>query len=167
MRRLAILLPLLVACSKKKEGAQPDPQPPVRESESSEASWRRGENEPDRIEVTFLLVSFKGRTPKATRTQDRARQDAADLLDRARKGEDFEEMVKRECEPEFRNSGAFGIANYEVKSEGNEASRLGLAMRMGSAFGDLAFRLKVGEIGMVEYESRRNPLGWFILKRLK
>lgn len=164
MKRLAILLPLLAACSKKKE---PPSQPPLQRTETPEGKWRRGENEPDRIEVSFLLISFKGKTPKAARTREQAARDAASLLERARKGEDFEEMVKNECEPEFRNPGAFGIANYEVKSEGNEASRLGLSLRMGTAFGDMAFRLKVGEIGMVEYDSRTNPLGWFVVKRLK
>ena len=39
--------------------------------------------------------------------------------------------------------------------------------RMVAAFGDTGFPLKVGEIGMADYDPSRSPFGWHVIKRLK
>jgi parvulin-like peptidyl-prolyl isomerase len=38
---------------------------------------------------------------------------------------------------------------------------------MVAAFGDVGFPLKVGQIGMSQYDQRTSPFGWHIVKRLR
>jgi parvulin-like peptidyl-prolyl isomerase len=38
--------------------------------------------------------------------------------------------------------------------------------RMVPAFGDVGFRLKVGEIDMAEFDPAKSKYGWHIIKRL-
>jgi parvulin-like peptidyl-prolyl isomerase len=35
------------------------------------------------------------------------------------------------------------------------------------AFGNVGFALKVGEIGIADYDPHTSPFGWHIIKRLK
>jgi parvulin-like peptidyl-prolyl isomerase len=35
------------------------------------------------------------------------------------------------------------------------------------AFGDAGFPLKVGEIGMADFDPQKSPYGWHIVKRLE
>jgi parvulin-like peptidyl-prolyl isomerase len=35
------------------------------------------------------------------------------------------------------------------------------------AFGDVGFKLKVGEIGIADYDPKTSPFGWHIIKRVK
>jgi parvulin-like peptidyl-prolyl isomerase len=34
-------------------------------------------------------------------------------------------------------------------------------------FGDLAFRLEVGEVGLASYHAALSPYGWHVIKRLE
>jgi parvulin-like peptidyl-prolyl isomerase len=35
------------------------------------------------------------------------------------------------------------------------------------AFGNVGFALRVGGIGMAEYDAQQSPYGWHIIKRIK
>jgi hypothetical protein len=38
---------------------------------------------------------------------------------------------------------------------------------MAAAFGDVGFKLKVGEVGLAEPDAQKSPFGFHIIKRLK
>ena len=117
----------------------------------------------EHIKLQHILISFAGKIPgkNITRTQEEARTLAAEVLDRAKKGEDFDSLVRTYTDD--RAPGIYSLANTGVTPSGDEFSR----NRMVPAFGDLGFSLAPGEIGMAEYDSRRSPFGWHIIKRLE
>ena len=120
--------------------------------------------EPDHITIQHVLIGFTGSVPgkNITRTQDEAKKLADDILARAKKGENFDELVKNHTDDSA--PGIYRMANTGVApaAEGEYARN-----RMVPAFGDAGFPLKVGEIGMAPYDSTKSPYGWHIVKRLK
>src|SRR5438128_130124 len=86
--------------------------------------------EPDHILVAHVLISFAGTNTKATRTQAAAEKLAYDVLVRARKGEDFNKLMKDLSNDE--GEGVYGMANTRVSPVGEEVER----KRMVPAFGD-------------------------------
>jgi len=120
--------------------------------------------EPDHITIQHVLIGFKGSVPgkNITRTQDEAKTLAEDILARAKKGESFDELVKKYTDDSA--PGIYKMANNGVTPAGDGEYARG---RMVPAFGDAGFPLKVGEIGMASYDSTKSPYGWHIVKRLK
>ena len=45
--------------------------------------------------------------------------------------------------------------------------RQGSRDQMVPAFGNVGFKLKVGEIGMAPFDRRDSPYGWHIIKRVE
>ena len=83
------------------------------------------------------------------------------MRNRAQEGEDFDRLVN-----EFTDDSAPGIysmANTGVMPVGDEFPREQIVQ----AFGDLSFRLQVGEVGIAEYDAQISPYGYHIIKRLK
>src|SRR5262245_4706441 len=119
--------------------------------------------EPDHITIQHVLIGFKGSVPgkSITRTQDEAKKLAEDVLARAKKGEDFGELVKTYTDDSA--PGIYSMSNKGVAPAGGEYAR----ERMVPAFGDAGFPLKVGEIGMAPYDATTSPYGWHIVKRVK
>ena len=117
----------------------------------------------EHIKVQHILISFAGKVPgkNITRTEDEARALAAQVLDRAKKGEDFDSLVKTYTDD--RAPGIYALANSGVTPSADEFSR----DRMVPAFGEVGFSLAPGEIGMAEYDPARSPFGWHIIKRLE
>lgn len=117
----------------------------------------------DHIKVQHILISFAGKVPgkNITRTEDEARSLAAQVLDRAKKGEDFDSLVKTYTDD--RAPGIYALANSGVTPSADEFSR----DRMVPAFGEVGFSLAPGEIGMAPYDPARSPFGWHIIKRLQ
>ena len=121
------------------------------------------EKQPDVVVVQHILISFKGKVDKTkgvTRTKKEAEALANELFERA-KTEDFDALVK-----EYTNDNYPGI----FKMTNNGAPRMsGAAPRSGMvrAFGDVAFSLTVGEVGMASYSAGSSPYGWHIIKRLE
>lgn len=128
------------------------------------SSWALSQ-EPEHVEVQHLLISFKGSIPKDTvvRTQAEAEALAKDLFERAKKGEDFDSLVKEFTDDQ--HPGIYRMANINIEPDQSiqEYSR----SRMVKAFGDVSFSLKVGEIGLAEYDPETSKYGWHIIKRLK
>ena len=117
----------------------------------------------DHIKVQHILISFAGKVPgkNITRSQEEARTLAMEILDRAKKGEDFDTLVKTYTDD--RAPGIYGLANSGVTPAADEFSR----DRMVPAFGEVGFSLAPGEIAMAEYDPARSPFGWHNIKRLE
>ena len=120
-------------------------------------------SESEHITIQHVLVGFKGSVPGKgiTRTQEEAKTLAEDILARAKKGESFDELVKKYTDDSA--PGIYKMANTGVTPADGEYAR----NRMVPAFGDAGFPLKVGEIGMAPYDATKSPYGWHIVKRLK
>jgi hypothetical protein len=119
--------------------------------------------EPEHIQVQHCLISFTGKLPgkNVTRTQDEARKLAYDILARAKKGEDFDALVKQYTDDQ--HPGIYGMSNKGVAPATGEYPRT----QMVPAFGDVGFKLKVGEVGISDYNEATSPYGWHIIKRVK
>ncbi|MFC2166297.1 peptidylprolyl isomerase [Acidobacteriota bacterium] len=121
--------------------------------------------EPDRVEVQHILISFKGAIPddKVTRTQGEAEALAKDLFERAKAKEDFDELVKEYTDDQ--HPGIYRMSNIGISPDttNKEYPR----EKMVKAFGDISFSLKMGEVGLAHYDPTTSKYGWHIIKRLK
>ncbi|UCG53223.1 MAG: peptidylprolyl isomerase [Candidatus Latescibacterota bacterium] len=121
--------------------------------------------EPDRITVQHLLIGFQGSVEdkEVTRSEDEAEQLANELFQRAKSGEDFDALVKEYTDDRY--PGIYGIVNDGV--EANEVMQIYPREKMAPHFCDIAFKLKVGEIGLAPYDKKKCKFGWHIIKRLR
>jgi peptidyl-prolyl cis-trans isomerase C len=121
--------------------------------------------EPKHVTVQHILIAFEGSIPKetVTRTQEEAEKLALEVYKRAKKGEDFDKLVKEYTDDQY--PGVYGMSNFNVESDQNqeESSR----SQMVKAFGDVSFRLSVNGIGLAEYDPEDSKYGWHIIKRIK
>ncbi len=117
----------------------------------------------EHIKLQHILIAFTGKVPgkNITRSQDEARALAHQIFNRAKKGEDFDSLVRTYTDD--RAPGIYGLANSGVTPGDGEFSR----DRMVPAFGEVGFSLAAGEIGIAEYDSVKSPYGWHIIKRLE
>ena len=108
-------------------------------------------------------VGFGGQAPPgaAKRTKEEAEKLANEILERARKGDDFGALVKQYTDDSA--PGIYPLANKGKPRKGDYTPR----ERMVPAFGDIGFPLKVGEIGMAVYDPKKSPYGWHIIKRIE
>jgi len=153
-----LMIPFLAACgaSTSAPPAPPAPAPP--------AAPPAPEPEPARILVQHVLIAFRGAAkapPEVTRSREEAGKFAREILDRVRKGEDIAELARR-------HSTDPGGGRYTLVNTG-ETPRAGEIRRSQfiKPFVDLAFKLKVGESGIVDYDPRSSPYGWHVIKRLE
>jgi parvulin-like peptidyl-prolyl isomerase len=161
MKKICVLLLaaalVMISISCKKEAASPAESEAAEESETAK--------EPERITVQHILISFNGADPRmdVARSREEAEELAGQLLERAKGGEDFDALVKEFTDDS--HPGIYTMANLEVTPdrENNEFPRAGMV----KAFGDVGFGLKVGEIGMTDYDPEASKYGWHIIKRLK
>ncbi len=129
------------------------------------------EGEDDRITVQHILIGFQeavgfgGNVPDKAqgRTQEDARKLAYELLDRAKAGEDFDKLVEEYTDDSA--PGVYSLSNIGVAAD-QAAGEYG-RKNMVPAFGDVGFKLKVGEIGIADYDPATSPYGWHIIKRVK
>jgi hypothetical protein len=174
---LLVCLPLFAACSSNtstppptapaKPAAKPaaNPTAPPAESPKPPANvdmdaaiktlMAKAEQPEESIEIQHILISFKGAPrmpPSVTRSKDEAKALAEKVYAEAVGGADFLGLVKQ-----YTNDSAPGI--YPLTKAGRT--------RMVKGFGDVGFRLKVGEIGVAPWDANASPFGWHIIKRLK
>ena len=115
------------------------------------------------VVVQHVLIAFEGsRISGATRTKDEARALALRVLEDAKSGRDFDELVRLYTDDRSPD-GRVALANWGVVPEANESER----RKMVRGFGATAFRLAVGEVGLLEYDANASPFGWHVVKRLK
>jgi hypothetical protein len=122
--------------------------------------------EPEHVTVQHILIAFRGSLPndqKVTRSQADAEKLALQIFERAKRGEDFEAMVKIYTNDSF--PGIYKMANAGVTPDParQEFSRT----RMVKAFGDVSFGLEVGSVGLAVYDPATSKYGWHVIKRLE
>ena len=61
--------------------------------------------------------------------------------------------------------GIYGIVNSG--GEANPEMQIYARSDMAPAFGDVAFSLDVGEVGLAVYDKKRCKYGWHVIKRLR
>jgi Xaa-Pro aminopeptidase len=126
---------------------------------------RKLAGEPDRIAVQHILIAFKGSIPeeKVTRTPDEAQALAEQILERVKRGENFDTLVKQYTDDEY--PGIYKMTNFGIEPDKakKEYSRSGMV----KSFGDVSFGLSVNGIGLAVYDQRTSKYGWHIIKRLE
>lgn len=150
------------------EGAETTADEPTAEA-TPEAAGEGGEEAADEkfpadhILVQHVLIGFQGSVPgkNITRTQEEAATLANEVLKRAKSGEDFGELVREYTDDRY--PGVYSLANNDVTPTGsNESAR----SEMVPGFGDTAFSLRTGEVGMAVFGKPASPFGWHIIKRV-
>ena len=131
--------------------------------EQAPQSQPAAQAEPQHIQVQHILIAFAGKLPgkNVTRTQEEAKALAYDLLARAKKGEDFDAMVKKHTDDA--HPGVYGMSNNGVSPQDGEYPRKGMV----AAFGDVGFKLAVGDVGIADFDSKASPYGYHVIKRVK
>jgi len=118
---------------------------------------------PQRVQVQHILIGFTGSVPgkMISRSKDEAKKLAYEILDRARKGEDFNELVAKYTDDS--PPGIYGMVEKGLQPGPGEYPRDGMV----AAFGNVGFNISPGNIGIADYDSQASPFGWHIIKRLK
>ncbi len=118
---------------------------------------------PPHITVDHILISVKGpRTPKGD-TDEVARKKAYDLLAQLKAGANFKELKKANTD-DPPPGGPYPMANHGTQPTSDSEFPRG---NMAPAFGDVGFELKVGELGMADYDQQKSPFGYHIIKRVR
>ena len=119
--------------------------------------------EPDHIEVQHILIGFTGSVPGKgiTRSKDEAKTRAYMVLSKAKEGADYDALVREYTDDSF--PGRYKMSNNGVSAEAGEYPR----GRMVPAFGNVGFKLAVGEIGIADFDPKTSPFGWHIVKRVE
>jgi hypothetical protein len=126
--------------------------------------------EPSHITVQHILIGFSGSVPgkPIRRKKDEAEKLAAEVLEKAKSGEDFDQLVKTHTNDS--PPGIYKMANHGFDGDMTSRDRSNWVYERGGmvpAFGNVGFKLEIGEIGMSDFDEDASPFGWHIIKRLK
>ena len=175
MKHLAwilVIVPFVAACEEGKTPPAPvPPAPPPKPWEGTAIKPPAGE--PEHVTVQHILVAFgdavgvlerqkQKQMLTVTRSRDEAKQLAEKIFDLARTGVTLDEL-KATHSSDDSGEGTYGLANHGVQPQGKESPRNGMV----AAFGDVGFKLGVGEVGLAEYDPVKSTYGWHIIKRVK
>ena len=117
---------------------------------------------PAHVEVQHILIGFAGSVPGKgiTRTKADAKKLADEILDKARKGANFDTLVAKYTDDS--PPGIYRMAAEGVPPQAGEFGR----HQMVPAFGNVGFSISPGNIDIAEYDPT-SPFGWHIIKRLR
>ena len=126
--------------------------------------------EASHITVQHVLIAFEGSVPgkSIARSQEDAEKLANEIFAKAQAGEDFDKLVKEYTDDS--PPGIYHMANFKQKSDMNNRVAANMVFPrtgMVGAFGNVGFPLKVGEVGLANYDTAESKYGWHIIKRLK
>jgi len=125
----------------------------------------RGEHKVPQIEVQHLLVGVtNARMPDVKRTPDAARLLAADYLQRLAAGADLGALILEHSDDPPRDKSRPGIYGMVLSGGGNPMKNVFPRSGMVDAFGDVVWRLEVGEIGVAAHDPNKSPFGYHIIK---
>lgn len=117
--------------------------------------------EPQHVQVQHILIAFAGSGTRASRPMEEAKKLAYEVLEKARKGEDFDALVKQYTDDS--PPGIYAMSGIGVAAGAGEYAR----DKMVPAFGNVGFAISPGNIGIADYDPQTSPYGWHIIKRLK
>lgn len=124
---------------------------------------QRDDKDVDTIEVQHLLVAHKDAgVPGVTRSLEEAEQLAAELYAKVGEGADFDALVK-----EHTDDAHPGIYGMTMSGPGDRDANIYPRGGMVAAFGDVGWKLDVGEVGVAPFDRDTSPYGWHIIKRTK
>ncbi len=119
---------------------------------------------PAHITVQHILIAFQGTLGAQkviSRTKDEAKTLAYQILDQAKGGANFDDLVKKYTDDQA--PGIYKMSNTGVTPlSADEYPREGMV----PAFGNIGFTLQPNEIGIADYDPTTSPFGWHIIKRL-
>jgi hypothetical protein len=134
---------------------------PVPAAKDDKKKTKKDRN-PDVVTVQHVLISFEGRLNKPI---ERSKKEALDLaweiFDRAEAGEDFDALVEEFTDDSY--PGIYTMTNRGVAKLQDAFPRDDMAV----SFGDISFRLGVGQIGVAKYNPDLCPFGYHVIKRLE
>ncbi len=120
----------------------------------------RPEHDADRVTVQHILIAFAGSNRSTqTRSKEEAEALAAELFQKANSGEDFATLMRNHSNDP--GPGEYGMSGRSGKP--GDFPRANMAL----AFGDVGWRLEVGEIGVAAYDPVRSGFGWHLIKRVE
>lgn len=105
-------------------------------------------------EVLHILIQHKDGGTE-TRKLKEAEERAAEVYRRVAQGEDFEKLRQEFCDD-----------TRKQKEQGRDAQPYKV-QGMVADFMDVSLRLKVGEVGVCDYNADSSPFGWHIIKRVE
>jgi hypothetical protein len=119
---------------------------------------------PEHVVVQHVLIGFEGSVPgkPVTRSQAEAETLANEILEKAKAGEDFGALVKEHTDDQY--PGYYFLANTGIEPLGASEFRRD---QMVKGFGDVAFELRIGDVGMAGFNEQDSPFGWHIIKRVE
>jgi hypothetical protein len=122
---------------------------------------------PDHIAVDHILIAVTNPQLGVTRSAEDAKRIAYDLLAKLKSGADWDATKAQYSDdrpgPGQPAGGPYRLANHGVPTAAGEHRRGGMV----PAFGDVGFKLAVGEIGMADHDPAKSPYGWHIIKRVQ
>jgi parvulin-like peptidyl-prolyl isomerase len=151
----------LAACGKEEpksaSGATPEPKVARPEKIAS--------GEPAVVQVKHVLIAFRGaERSESTRSREEAERLAYEVLGRVRKEEDFDLLIKSLSDDlGSRDGKPYTLTNTGIEPLEGEFARATMAKE----FGDVSFRINVGEIGFAAYDPATSAFGYHIIKRVK
>jgi len=150
----------------------------AKEESAAEASTKVGQFTPTILEngesshimVQHILIAFKGSIPsdRVTRSKEEAEKLAKKVYELAQGGESFDALVSKYTDDDV--PGIYLMANFfqqDDRKHVNASKRVMPRDGMVAAFGDVGFPLKVGEMGLAEYDEEKSKYGWHIIKRVR
>jgi peptidyl-prolyl cis-trans isomerase B (cyclophilin B) len=118
--------------------------------------------EPERIVIQHVLISFAGARTKATRTKEEAAALAAEILQRAQAGEDFEALVRTHSDDVVREGdttpGVYRLLNKGVRDPAFERTIFELERQFRKQMADLQARVQSGAITQEEQQAQATVL---------
>lgn len=120
----------------------------------------RPEKEVQDVTVQHVLIAYVGapRIQGVTRSRDEAEILAAQVFEKLKGGADMDTMVR-----EHTDDSPPGI--YKMTMGTPTSADVRPRQGMVPAFGDVGWRLEVGEIGVAPMDPQKSPFGWHIIKR--
>lgn len=164
---LLLFIGLMVGCAQTETATPLEKQAPAVEPGNT---TRLANGESSHITVQHILIGFSGSVPgkPINRDKDEAKILAAEVLEKAKSGEDFDELVITHTNDS--PPGIYKMANHGFDGDMTSRDQSEWVFKRGGmvpAFGNVGFTLDVGEIGMSEWDEDDSPFGWHIIKRIK
>ena len=129
---------------------------------------RRRPGEPDFAAGRHILIAVDGGSlqPRTPRSIAAGRASAEEFAKKLRAGADAQSLVSIHSEDPGRGRDG-GFRRYRNFGVAADVDRQATRRERALAYGDVLFGLKVGEVGILDYDPKRNALGVYVIKRVE